>query len=172
MPLIELQTKICAPIERVFDLARSIDAHTNGAENTGERAIAGRTTGLIDLGETVTWEARHFRVRQQLTVRITEFDRPQMFADEMVSGAFKSMQHRHSFSMDGVVTTMDDRFEFAAPLGILGWIAERLFLTRYMTRFLETRNLALKRIAESDEWQRFLAKDTDQMHTADASPLP
>ena len=160
MPLIELESAINAPIERVFDLARSIDAHTHSTSQTGERAIAGCTTGLIGMGDTVTWEARHFGVRQQLTVRITAFDRPRMFSDEMVSGAFKSMRHTHSFAAEGTKTKMTDQFEFTAPLGMLGRIAELAFLTRYMTRFLETRNRALKRMAESEEWKHFLSNNS------------
>jgi len=76
MPVIQLETKITAPVERVFDLARSIDAHTSTTEGTGERAAEGRTTGLIEAGETVTWEARHLGVRQRLTSKITAMERP------------------------------------------------------------------------------------------------
>lgn len=148
MPLIELSTGIEAPIERVFDLARSIDAHMSSAAQTGERAVAGRTSGLIEAGETVTWEARHFGVKQRLTVKITEMDRPRSFEDVMVKGAFASMRHRHEFEEVDGVTRMRDRFEFSAPLGILGRMAEKLFLTAYMTRFLEIRNAHLKAAAE------------------------
>ena len=156
MPLIELKTEIRTPIERVFDLARSIDAHTSSAEGSGERAMGGRTSGLIELGETVTWEAKHFGVKQRLTVVITAFERPRMFEDEMTEGAFASMHHVHRFESAGNGTLMTDEFGFSAPMGILGRIAERIFLTRYMKRFLRNRNSVLKRIAESDEWQRYL----------------
>jgi hypothetical protein len=60
MSVIELATSIAAPTERVFDLARSIDLHTERTAGTGERAVAGVTSGLIGLGEEVTWRARHF----------------------------------------------------------------------------------------------------------------
>lgn len=72
MPVIELATSIAAPIERVFDLARSIELHTNSTLSTGERAVAGVTSGLIGQDEEVTWRARHFGVWQSLTVRVTE----------------------------------------------------------------------------------------------------
>ena len=162
MPLIHLETAISAPVERVFDLARSIDAHTSSAEGTSERAIAGRTSGMIELDETVTWEARHFGIKQRLTVRITKLERPLMFADEMTRGAFKSMRHCHRFSSDGSATKMRDEFEFSAPFGVFGRIAERLFLTRYMTGFLERRNQVLKRMAESSEWRHFITPGTEQ----------
>ena len=66
MPVIELTTYIEAPIERVFDLARSVDAHTASTSQSKERAVAGRTSGLIEQDETVTWEATHFGIKQSL----------------------------------------------------------------------------------------------------------
>jgi hypothetical protein len=91
MLVIRLWTPIAAPSERVFDLARGIDAHQDSAGGgTQERAVADVTRGLIALGEEVTWEARHFGIKQRLTVRITRFERPARFQDMMVSGAFKS----------------------------------------------------------------------------------
>lgn len=155
-PILLLETLIHAPVERVFDLARSIDAHVSSTSKTGEKAVEGRTSGLIERGETVTWEARHFGVQQRLSVRITEFDRPNMFADEMITGAFKSMHHTHRFAAEDDHTRMIDEFEFAAPLGLLGRIAERLFLNTYMARFLADRNQELKALAESDDWRMFL----------------
>ena len=67
--------------ERVFDLSRSIDLHVQSTGNTGEKAIAGCTSGLIELGESVTWEATHFGIRQRLTSKITAFERPRFFVD-------------------------------------------------------------------------------------------
>jgi ligand-binding SRPBCC domain-containing protein len=161
MPLIQLETKIEAPQERVFDLARSIDAHLASTEGTHEKAVEGRTSGLIGMGETVTWEARHFGITQRLTVKITSMDWPHVFSDEMISGAFSSMKHVHRFSPEGLGTLMRDDFHFSAPLGILGRLAEGLFLTQYMTKFLKARSQALKELAESDGWQRYLPQKTE-----------
>ncbi|MEM7697756.1 MAG: SRPBCC family protein [Verrucomicrobiota bacterium] len=152
MPLIEIVTMIGAPVDRVFDLSRSIDAHILSAEGSGESAVGGRTSGLIELGETVTWEAVHLGLRQRLTVEITRFDGPRMFEDEMTEGAFASMRHVHRFERLAEGTMMRDEFSFAAPFGILGRLAEILFLTQYMRRFLITRNRCLKEMAESGQW--------------------
>ncbi len=149
MPTIRLKTRIAAPIERCFDLARNIDVHQASTARTRERAVAGVTTGLIGPGDTVTWEAVHFGIRQRLTVRITDFDRPFMFADEMVSGALTSLKHVHQFVPIEGGTLMIDIFDYTSPLGVLGTIADRLFLERYMTRFLAQRNEHLKRVAEA-----------------------
>jgi ligand-binding SRPBCC domain-containing protein len=156
MHTIRLTTFIDAPPERVFDLARSIDAHQQSAEGTQERAIAGVTQGLIGMGDEVTWEARHFGIKQRLTVRITGFERPSRFQDIMVSGAFKSMKHDHEFIAQPPGTLMADRFEFESPFGILGRTVDRVFLGFYMRRFLVRRNQVLKRMAESEDWKRFV----------------
>jgi ligand-binding SRPBCC domain-containing protein len=162
MPLIQLDTRIEAPQERVFDLARSIDAHVASTEGTNERAVAGRMSGLIGMGESVTWEARHLGVTQRMSVRITSLERPHFFSDEMVSGAFASMKHYHRFSPDGTGTLMRDEFHFSAPLGFLGRLAERVFLTKYMTKLLLERNRILKALAESDDWKSYLLETSGQ----------
>jgi ligand-binding SRPBCC domain-containing protein len=156
MPLIQLTTKIHAPLERVFDLSRSIDAHTAGATDTGERAVAGRTAGLIEAGESVTWEARHLCIKQRFTVEIVAMERPRFFKDRMLRGAFSTMHHTHRFEQNPEGTIMIDEFHFTAPLGLLGRMAEWLFLTRYMKNFLIERNRVLKQLAETDEWKRYL----------------
>ena len=148
MPRIELFTFINAPIQKVFDLSRSIDLHMESTKRTGERAIAGRTSGLIELDETVTWRARHFGIWQDLTSKITEFQCPNLFVDEMVSGAFKSFRHEHRFSQVDGQTIMKDVFVFESPFGILGRLANWLFLKRYMTNLLKVRNEVIKKAAE------------------------
>ena len=149
MPKIILTTLIHAPIEKVFDLSRSIDLHMESTRQTGEKAIAGKTSGLIELGETVTWKAKHFGIWQTLTSKITEYDHPNLFVDEMVSGAFKSIHHQHHFIASGNQTIMKDIFEFESPLGVLGRIFNKLILTKYLTKLLKERNRVIKEAAES-----------------------
>ena len=156
MARIELVTRILAPRERCFDLSRSVDLHVASTEDTGERAVAGVTSGLLHLGDEVTWSARHFGVRQRLTSRITAFDRPGHFRDSMVSGAFRRFDHDHFFEEKGDATEMRDVFDFESPLGPLGRIADALVLTGYLRRFLEQRNVVIKRAAESEEWRSLL----------------
>jgi ligand-binding SRPBCC domain-containing protein len=161
MVLIELCLQIAAPIQRCFDLSRSIEVHLLGTERTGEKAVAGVTTGLIGAGEWVCWRAKHLGVRQHLSSRITAFDPPVYFQDTMVEGAFQFMQHDHFFTaLSGNCTEMRDRFVFAAPLPVLGLLAERMFLRRYMENFLRHRNGILKQVAESDRWAGFLPKES------------
>lgn len=156
MPVIELKTLVRAPRERCFDLSRSVDLHVQSTSKTGERAIAGKTQGLLELGDQVTWRARHFGIWQNLTSRMTIFDRPHHFRDSMVRGAFSRFDHDHFFADIPGGTEIRDVFDFTSPLGPLGRIADILVLKQYMTNFLEERNRILKRVAESDEWSDFL----------------
>jgi ligand-binding SRPBCC domain-containing protein len=147
---------INAPVERCFDLSRSIDLHVISTQKSREQAIAGRTTGLIALNESVTWRARHFYLWQKLTSKITAMDAPKYFVDEMVSGAFRSFRHEHHFSPSNNGTLMTDKFYFTSPLGWLGSLADNLFLKEYMTNLLIERNKVIKATAESDDWKRLL----------------
>ena len=157
MPRIELRTEIKANREIVFDLSRSIDLHKISTEHTNETAIAGKTSGLIGMDESVTWRAKHFGIYQKLTSRITEFERPNMFVDEMVKGAFKSFRHEHHFTESNGGTLMTDYFEYKSPLGIFGKIADKLFLKKYMMDLLTERNRIVKDFAETDKWKEIVA---------------
>ena len=158
---LNLSIVITAPIDRCFDLSRSVEVHLSGTEQTGEQAVGGVTTGLIGMGEFVRWRAKHFGIRQQLASRITAYERPTYFQDTMVEGAFRFMQHDHYFeSVNPNRTIIRDRFVFAAPLPPFGLLAEQFVLKSYMRKFLDRRNNVMREIAESDDWQRFLPADS------------
>lgn len=144
-----LATHINAPIGKVFDIARNIDVHVESTKHTGEQAIAGRTSGLIELGESVTWRAKHFGIWQTLTSKITEMEYPNHFTDIMVEGTFKNFTHEHYFYPILNQTMMRDIFTFESPGGIMGDIANWLFLSNYMTRLLLKRNEVIKQVAEA-----------------------
>jgi len=159
MVRIEEVTVIGAPIERCFDLARSVEVHLAGNVHYGEQAVAasGVTTGLIGLSDRVTWRAKHFGFWHTLTAEIIRMDRPTYFRDRMVEGIFQSMEHDHYFrQLPSGVTEMRDVFKFSAPLPVLGWLAEQLVLRRYMRMLLHERNIAIRQIAESDAWRQYL----------------
>jgi len=157
--LIQLETKIAAPPERCFLLSLNIDLHMESTAPTREVAIAGVTHGIIGPGETVTWRGRHFGFTLTHQSLISEYEPPHHFQDRMLRGMFKSFVHDHycEATADGH-TLMRDELRFSAPLGPLGWIAERLVLRRYFIRFLEQRNETIRTIAEdsSDVWARYL----------------
>jgi ligand-binding SRPBCC domain-containing protein len=150
MQCIETTTVIRAPIERCFDLARSVEVHLAGNVHYGEQAVAagGVTSGLLNAGDRVAWRARHFFIRWTLTSEITGMERPAWFQDAMIRGPFRSMSHDHHFrALLSCETEMRDVFCFAAPVPFLG---------RYMRRLLEERNAVIRSIAESEDWRRYL----------------
>ena len=153
--MIRLQetTQIDAPIQRCFDLSRSVEVHS------GEQAVAlgGKTSGLVGLYEQVTWRAKHFGIWQNLTSKTTTMKPPFYFQVTMVRGIFRFMQADHLFeSLESGGTEMKDVFSIAAPLPLLGPLAETLFLRRYMLALLRERNAVIKRVAESSEWEQYL----------------
>jgi ligand-binding SRPBCC domain-containing protein len=145
--LVELETEIDAPRELCFDLSLDIDLHQRSMANSGERAIAGVTSGRIGLNQTVTWQARHFGIRWRMTSKITFLERPHRFVDEMVSGPFNAYRHEHLFQERGKGTLMVDRVEMRSPGGPLHGIPD-LFVGPYLRRLLAGRNDESKRAAE------------------------
>ncbi|GIN91891.1 hypothetical protein J6TS1_50070 [Siminovitchia terrae] len=151
MPIIKHTQFIKAPVEVCFDLARNVDIHTKTTGKTNEKAVDGVTEGLLEEGDTVTWEATHFGIKQRLTAKVTHMKKPNEFVDIMLKGAFSSFTHTHQFVEDTGGTLMIDTFEYKSPFGIFGVLADKLFLEKYMKRFIVTRAKELKRIAESTE---------------------
>ena len=149
MTRIVIETFIAAPPELVFDLARDVGAHTRSASFSGERAVPpGRTEGLLELGDLVTFEGRHFGIRQRFTAKIVEIDRPRYFVDELVKAAFRSMRHVHEFEPRDGGTLMRDTLDWISPFGLLGVIADKIAVRRHLRRFLTRKQQALKEIAE------------------------
>ncbi|WP_043933214.1 SRPBCC family protein [Bacillus sp. EB01] len=149
MPIIQHKEWINAPIEVCFDLARNVDIHIQTTSATKERAVGGVAKGLLELGNTVTWEAVHFGIKQRLTAKVTMMERPHIFVDIMVKGAFASFVHTHKFVEEKGGTLMMDTFKYKSPLGVIGILADKLFLEKYMKVFIESRAKGLKDIAES-----------------------
>lgn len=157
MPKIVLEMHINASPEIVFDLSRSIDIHKLSTAKTGEEAIGGKTSGLMELHDTVEWKAKHLGIWQKLSTEITAYKRPEYFTDEMLKGAFNSFIHEHHFKKTDYGCLMTDIFNYKSPFGILGKLADFLFLKKYMTNFLFERNNVIKQVAESGKWKEILS---------------
>ncbi len=149
MPKLVIETHINASAETCFDLMRDVRVHTQTTSQTNERAVAGVTDGMIGLGQTVTFEGTHFGMRQRLTVKVTAFDRPTLFVDDMVEGRFKSFKHIHEFTPQDGGTLMRDTLQWTSPLGIVGRIVDKLVLEKHLFDLVSKRNEMLKEIAES-----------------------
>ncbi|MER2030133.1 MAG: SRPBCC family protein [Solibacillus sp.] len=151
MPIIIHKQFIYAPIDVCFNLARNVDIHIKTTAKTKEKAVGGVTHGLLNEGDSVTWEATHFGIKQKLTAKVTHMQQPTIFVDVMVKGAFKSFTHTHKFVEEKDGTLMIDMFEYKSPFGPLGSIADKLFLYNYMESFIKKRSAELKLLAESNE---------------------
>lgn len=149
MSTLILKTSINAPIELCFNIARSVEVHLESTAHTHEKVIEGRSSGLCQLGDIITWRARHFGIFQHLTVEITQMLPFTFFQDKMVKGAFKHFTHDHIFKFENGKTIMEDVFNYAAPIIVIGKIAEQTFLNNYMYNLLENRNSTIKQLAES-----------------------
>jgi len=149
MTTIHLKTKIKAPKQTVFDLSRNIDIHLQSASKTKEVAIAGVTSGLINLHETVTWRGKHFGFYLTHKSRITTMNFCNYFVDEMEEGKFKSFKHEHFFEEINGLTIMTDKLQYKTPFWILGKLFDFLFLKKHLTHFLIERNKVLKAVSEA-----------------------
>jgi ligand-binding SRPBCC domain-containing protein len=139
MPEFVLETYINAPTETCFGLLRDPRIQAEPAPVI---------TGEFDVGQTVTFISSKFGVRQNLTVRVIEFDRPRLVVDEMTEGTFKSFKHIHEFLSHDGGTLMRDTLIWVSPFGILGRIVDELLLRRHLRTLVSTRNLRLKQLAE------------------------
>jgi ligand-binding SRPBCC domain-containing protein len=148
MTEIAMITTINAPIQTVFDCARSIDIHHLSTAKTNEKAIAGKTSGLCELGDTVTWRAKHFGIYQTLSSKITKLKAPFYFQDCMVKGAFSFIKHDHFFEEKDGKTLMKDVFVYGVTYGIFGTLFNNIILKKYMITLLKERNRVIKEIAE------------------------
>jgi ligand-binding SRPBCC domain-containing protein len=158
MSMFTLQTLIKNNIEVVFNLSRSIDLHLISTAKTNEKAVAGRTSGLINLHETVTWQAKHLFKKRYFTSKITAYNFPFSFTDEMQKGDLKSFHHQHIFEEKDEGTLMKDIIHLEAPYGLLGKFVMWLFLKNYFKKLLIDRNKVIKHFAETSLWQTVLTQ--------------
>lgn len=156
MTTIKLETRIEAPIKICYDLSRSIDLHKHSVSFSKEEAIDGKTSGLIEAKEFVTWQAKHFGFQHRMKVLITETIKPFFFQDMMVEGPFAFMLHAHIFQQHGGITVMRDEFEYSLPLGWIGRFIDVTFVRKYLTMLLEKRNNFIKTTAENGDWRLYL----------------
>jgi ligand-binding SRPBCC domain-containing protein len=160
MTQIKTSTIINAPIEIVFNNCRNIDVHQNSASKTNEKAIAGRTSGLINKGETVTWIGKHFGIYIQHESIISEMNFSNYFVDEQLKGHFKRFKHQHFFTQKENQTIMTDILDYETPFGFIGKLFDKLLLENHLTKFIIYRNAILKELSENHQHQPPQNRDT------------
>ena len=150
MGRIVVRTRVRAPAARCFELARDVGVHCRTSAFVGERVLPpGRTEGLLELGDSIRFEGRHFGVRLQMTAAVVEMVPPHLFVDRATGGGFKWLRHVHEFVEYDGGTEMIDRLEWRTSWGVLGTVADRLVIERHMMRYLTTKQNAFKTLAEN-----------------------
>lgn len=138
-----LVTPLAAPVEAAFDLSLDVGLHLRSMEDSQEEILGRSPTGVLALGDEVTWRARHLGRWWQMTNRIVEHQRPARFVDAQVAGPFAAFRHVHLFAPSAGGCVLADELTYTAPYGLVGAVAERVALTRYLRHLFETRNAAL-----------------------------
>ncbi|MFT5328822.1 MAG: ligand-binding SRPBCC domain-containing protein [Planctomycetaceae bacterium] len=151
---------IRAPIERCFDIARSVDVHKDTSTLIRGRAIAGKRTGLSDLGDETTWSARFFGLRFKIRTRVTRMVKSQYFCERRVSGLIERFEHDYHFTENEGSTRMEDVFSISLPLGLLGQGLLQLVLRPKLERVQMHRLQAIQQICEGDKWRQYLERKT------------
>lgn len=155
--LIRCEVSVRAPVERCFDLARSVDLHVHSSTEIAPRAVGGRRTGLSGEGDTTVWSARFLGVRFPMTTRIEDYSYPQRFDDRMTRGLLRRFAHTYrceSLSDGGCL--LSDELIVEAPFGFLGRLVEMLYLRRRMDGLVRRRLEHIKAVAEGPDWGRYL----------------
>ena len=158
MPKIHLTTFIAAPLERVFDLSRNVSMHKISMEHSGEQAVAGTTSGLINKDETVTWKGKHLFKTRLFTSMITEMKPFEKFTDKMVKGDFRSFEHQHFFKATDNGTIVIDIINYETPYGLLGKLVNKFYLKNYLEKLINHRNEVIKEYAVSEKGKALLGK--------------
>jgi ligand-binding SRPBCC domain-containing protein len=156
MPTIHLTTFIAAPVERVFDLSRSISLHKISMQHTDEQAVSGTTSGLIGLDDTVTWKGKHLYKTRFFTSKIVEMKPYEKFTDKMIKGDFLSFSHEHFFKSANNGTIVIDIINYETPYGLLGRFVNRVFLHKYLEQLIIQRNKVVAQYAEGEKWRALL----------------
>jgi ligand-binding SRPBCC domain-containing protein len=159
MVTIRRETHIDAPTERVFDLARSVDLQRE-ASTLAARPVAGAVSDLSAPGESTRWRVSVFGKRFELTTKVTAYSRPNHFRRTMTDGPLESLVHDYFFAFEDADdpeegTVLRDVFTFRSPFGVAGAAVDPI-VERWADAYLEERDARIKRVAESDDWKRYL----------------
>ncbi|MFP1603633.1 SRPBCC family protein [Microbacterium sp. 2216-1] len=143
MPRFVLERFVPAAPSEVFDVSLDVGLHLASQRSHREHVAAGRTAGMLEEGEQITWSARHFGVRFRMTSMVFDVDRPHLFRDRQTAGPFASFAHAHEFSGVDGGTHMRDTIDFRSPLGWVGRIVDAAVMRRHLIAVITERNDAI-----------------------------
>lgn len=144
---------INAPIERCFLLSTHIELVS---QTLAMQPIEGKSEGMVVGGDRLVWAGWKFGLPQMHESLITRYEPPLYFQDTMLRGRFKRFQHDHHFAEIDGYTLLTDKLRFSMPLGWPGKKVGQHVLLPYISKMLRRRLELVKRVAESEEWRRYL----------------
>ncbi len=148
-----------APIDRCFQLTCCIALVR---EELGMEPVQGRTSGLVQANDTVRWEGWQLGMRHFHVTHISGYIRPVFLQDTMLDGRFRTFQHDHHLrALPDGTTQLQDELRFTLPFGPVGRATGRIVMVPHILRLMQKRFARIRRIAESDDWRRYLPGDTD-----------
>lgn len=144
---------INAPIERVFLLSTSVELVR---QTLAMRPTGGRVTGFVVEGDTVEWRGWKFGLPTRHVSVISGYEAPVFFQDTQLRGRFAHFQHDHHLQWIDGQTLAYDKVRFSLPFGPLGKLVAKTVMVPHIAGLLAARFQLLKRIAESEEWRKYL----------------
>ncbi|MBS1803577.1 MAG: hypothetical protein JST28_09420 [Acidobacteria bacterium] len=149
------ETTVRAPIARCFALS----THLAVVEMTlAMRPVSGRVKGAVIGGDTVLWRGWKWGLPHAHESLIEAFDPPRFFRDRMLAGRFAAFQHDHRFTLqENGLVLLRDEVRFRMRWGVAGMMTGRALVAPHVRKLLRERFALIKRLAEGEEWQRYVS---------------
>ena len=150
-------THVNAPLDRCFLLGTSIKLVSRTLRM---HALERNESGLLQPNDQLIWHGWKFGLPQMHETLVTAYDRPHYFQDSMGRGRFKRYQHEHTFTEIDGHTLLHDKIRFSLPLGWAGDTVAKTVIVPYIASLLHSHLQLLKRVAESEEWRKYLPAES------------
>lgn len=162
-------THVHAPIDRCFLLGTSIKLVSR---TLGLHALERNESDLVQPNDQLIWHGWKFGLPQMHETLVTAYDRPHYFQDSMGRGRFKRYQHEHTFTEIDGHTLLHDKIRFSMPFGWAGDVVAKNLIVPYIARLLHFHLQLLKRVAESEEWRKYLPAEASDLAVAAGQNAP
>ena len=153
MPRLEFAAEIDAPLEAVWAFHNSVESMPKITPPQTKVRIEG-TPGAMTKGARFTLIVRQppiFLPLRWETI-IIEYDPPYRFVDEQGKGPFALWHHEHLFEQAARGRTLvRDIVTYTPPFGLLGVIADRLFIRRQLNAMFRYRHTQTRRLLENGQ---------------------
>lgn len=157
MPTLLFETTIAAPLAKVWAFHEDVKMSLPALSPPGDDVRIESADLPLAVGSRITILARGPLGPVRWVARIVEWVPPHAvvfgeearFADEQESGPFKRWRHSHEFeAIDAKTTRLVDRINYQAPLGPLGWVADKLLIRWKLRAMFKHRHGAVRKALE------------------------